>query len=241
MVLQFFLKNLVVTSIVSMVMSTQVVHTQYRSPKFRKNTCRSLRNYHELALLNVEDGSLAFYLGLYNLARNSASVAIFQEVPLSVLVPFALLCGFHGCHSRGVFQGVSPAVLGGGCLCVAWLASVGLQSVMTRLALVRELVLVAWGLSESYPWCPLSIGVLFFGWLRFAFFTFRFFRSHFFSSGSRGVGGLQGFWVPGVPLPSVAMVAYSLVALAGFGDCRNCRVFESLQVVGSWGYLAVRW
>ena len=29
----------------------------------------------------------------------------------------------------------------------------------------------------------------------------------------------------------VAMVAYLLVALAGFGDCRCCRVFENVQEV----------
>ena len=47
---------------------------------------------------------------------------------------------------------------------------------MTRLALVRELTLVARGFSESCPWCPLSIGVLFFGFFRSAIFS----RSAFF-------------------------------------------------------------
>ena len=35
----------------------------------------------------------------------------------------------------------------------------------------------------------------------------------------------------GFPCRTVAMVAYLLVALAGFGDCRCCRVFESVQEV----------
>ena len=47
---------------------------------------------------------------------------------------------------------------------------------MTRLALVRELTLVARGFSESCPWCPLSIGVLFFGFFRSAFFRSAFFH-----------------------------------------------------------------
>lgn len=35
----------------------------------------------------------------------------------------------------------------------------------------------------------------------------------------------------GFPCRTVAMVAYSMVALAGFGDCRCCRVFVNAQEV----------
>ena len=57
------------------------------------------------------------------------------------VVPFALLGGFRGCHSRGVFQGV-PLTYMAVVVLRGLAASVGRQCAVPRLALVRELTLV---------------------------------------------------------------------------------------------------